>query len=42
MLLDQSELDWINAYHARVENVIGPMLQSPSDRQWLQQQTMPL
>jgi Xaa-Pro aminopeptidase len=32
------ELDWLNAYHARVRQVIGPELGS-TDRAWLEQAT---
>ena len=33
-LLSAAELDWLNAYHARVREVIGPEL-GPADRAWL-------
>jgi Xaa-Pro aminopeptidase len=33
-LLDARERDWLNAYHARVRDVIGPQL-SGADRDWL-------
>jgi Xaa-Pro aminopeptidase len=40
-LLSAAELDWLNAYHARVREVIGPEL-GPQDRAWLEQGTAPL
>jgi len=33
-LLSVQELAWLNAYHARVRDIIGPEL-SPADRAWL-------
>jgi Xaa-Pro aminopeptidase len=40
-LLTPPELDWLNAYHARVADVIGPEL-GPDDRAWLEQATAPI
>ena len=40
-LLTKAELDWLNEYHQRVAEVIGPLLQG-ADRDWLQQATRPL
>jgi Xaa-Pro aminopeptidase len=37
-LLSGQELAWLNAYHARVREVIGPDL-SPADRTWLETAT---
>src|SRR5262249_3211518 len=37
-LLTPAELDWLNAYHARVREAIGPEL-PPDDRAWLKQAT---
>ena len=37
-LLSPAELDWLNAYHARVREMIGPEL-GPADRAWLEQAT---
>ncbi len=37
-LLSAAELDWLNAYHARVAEIIGPEL-GPADRAWLEQAT---
>ena len=34
-MLSPAELDWLNAYHARVAEVIGPEL-GPADRRWLE------
>lgn len=39
-LLTPYELDWINAYHARVRDEIGPML-GEADRAWLERATSP-
>jgi len=40
-LLTDDELRWLNAYHARVLNEIGPALKG-KDKQWLVQATAPL
>ena len=40
-LLTPQERDWLNAYHARVADVIGPEL-SPTDRAWLTAATAPI
>jgi Xaa-Pro aminopeptidase len=37
-MLSAAELDWLNAYHARVREEIGPEL-GPDDRAWLEQAT---
>jgi Xaa-Pro aminopeptidase len=37
-LLSAAELDWLNAYHARVREAIAPDL-GPEDRAWLEQAT---
>src|SRR5262249_33655044 len=37
-LLSAAELDWLNAYPARVRDIIGPEL-GPADRAWLEQAT---
>jgi Xaa-Pro aminopeptidase len=37
-LLTASEIDWINRYHARVFETLGPQLAS-QDREWLEQAT---
>jgi Xaa-Pro aminopeptidase len=37
-MLSPAELDWLNAYHARVAEVIGPEL-GPEDRRWMEQAT---
>jgi len=37
-MLSTAELDWLNAYHARVADIIGPEL-GPADRAWLEQAT---
>jgi Xaa-Pro aminopeptidase len=38
-MLSPAELDWLNAYHARVAEVIGPEL-GPEDRRWLEAATV--
>ncbi len=40
-LLDAQEIDWLNAYHARVLAVIGPKLEA-AERAWLEEQTRPI
>jgi Xaa-Pro aminopeptidase len=40
-LLSPAELNWLNAYHVRVNEVIGPEL-SPLDRAWLEAATAPI
>jgi Xaa-Pro aminopeptidase len=40
-LLSAPELDWLNAYHARVRDLIGPQL-GPEDRAWLEHATAPI
>jgi Xaa-Pro aminopeptidase len=37
-MLTPAELDWLNAYHARVREIIGPEL-GPEDRAWLERAT---
>ena len=37
-MLSPGELDWLNAYHARVREIIGPEL-GPEDRAWLERAT---
>jgi Xaa-Pro aminopeptidase len=40
-MLSPKELDWLNDYHAKVLEKIGPKL-SGSDREWLEQACAPL
>ena len=40
-LLSAEELQWLNAYHARVLDIIGPEL-GPTDHAWLQAATAPI
>ena len=37
-MLSSAEREWLNAYHTRVREIIGPEL-GPQDREWLQQAT---
>ena len=37
-MLSPAELDWLNAYHRRVRESIGPEL-GPADRDWLEKAT---
>ena len=37
-MLSPAELDWLNAYHRRVREIIGPEL-GPADRDWLEKAT---
>lgn len=41
-LLTAAERDWLNAYHARVRETIGPRLDDPADRSWLEAATAPV
>jgi Xaa-Pro aminopeptidase len=40
-LLREDEIDWLDAYHARVRDTIGPALEAV-DRSWLERATAPL
>jgi len=40
-LLTSSEIEWIDAYHNRVEKALTPLLEG-ADRKWLQQATAPV
>ena len=40
-LLDAAEIDWLNRYHRRVAQTIGPLLQG-AEADWLSQATRPL
>ncbi len=40
-LLNATEIDWLNAYHARVREVIGPLVDS-STAAWVHQATEPI
>ncbi|HWB46033.1 MAG TPA: aminopeptidase P family protein [Hyphomicrobiaceae bacterium] len=40
-MLSPEELAWLNAYHQRVRETIGPEL-GPEDREWLEKATLPL
>jgi Xaa-Pro aminopeptidase len=40
-LLDEAELDWLNAYHERVRRALQPMLEG-DDLDWLRRATMPV
>jgi Xaa-Pro aminopeptidase len=40
-LLSQDEIDWLDAYHARVQAEIGPLVE-PETRRWLEHATAPL
>jgi Xaa-Pro aminopeptidase len=40
-LLSAEELAWLDAYHARVRDIIGPEL-GPTDRAWLEAATAPI
>ena len=40
-LLTVDERDWLNAYHARVRDEIGPRLSGP-EGDWLQEATRPI
>jgi Xaa-Pro aminopeptidase len=40
-MLTDGERDWLDAYHARVREVLGPEL-GPADRAWLEAATVPV
>lgn len=40
-LLSDAELEWLNAYHARVRQAVGPKM-SKEEKQWLETATRPL
>ena len=40
-LLDEGEKAWLNAYHARVAEEVGPLVDADVQR-WLEQVTRPL
>jgi Xaa-Pro aminopeptidase len=40
-LLSPAEAEWLDAYHARVRSMIGPLL-DPAARAWLEERTVPL
>jgi len=40
-LLDDDEIAWLNAYHARVREVIAPLVDRDT-AEWLKQATAPL
>ncbi len=41
-LLSDSDITWLNAYHARVFDTIAPRLRNETARMWLKQATQPL
>jgi Xaa-Pro aminopeptidase len=40
-MLNDKERAWLDGYHARVAEVLGPLLDAPT-RQWLEAATRPL
>jgi len=40
-LLTAAELNWINCYHSRVNEVLGPLLEG-AEKLWMEQATLPL
>ena len=40
-LMTTAEIDWLNRYHQRVAEIIGPLLE-PAERDWLAQATRPV
>ena len=40
-MLTQEELDWLNAYHKKVYETIGPML-NEEEKAWLKEAAAPL
>ena len=41
-LLTPAERDWLNGYHARVHETVGPLLGDAADRTWLDAATEPI
>mgnify|MGYP000651642096 CR=1 FL=1 len=41
-LLDDTELDWLNTYHARVCEEVSPLIEDESVKNWLEKMTAPL
>lgn len=41
-LLDASERQWLNNYHAHVRDVLGPRLQDTAERDWLEARCAPV
>ena len=41
-LLSEAELDWLNAYHARVLEEVSPLIEDPVVRSWLETMTSPI
>lgn len=41
-LMSDSEINWVNEYHAKVRAVLLPLLENDSQREWLTRKTMPL
>jgi Xaa-Pro aminopeptidase len=40
-LLTQSEIEWVDDYHARVREILAPQLEG-DDLAWLERETQPL
>ncbi len=40
--MSAAQLEWLDAYHARVRETLSPLLADPADRAWLEQATQPL
>jgi Xaa-Pro aminopeptidase len=41
-MLNDEERQWLNAYHARVRNVLTPLLEDEAEQLWLKQATAPI
>jgi Xaa-Pro aminopeptidase len=41
-MLSEAELDWLNAYHARVNREVRPHLDDSATKLWLDEATAPL
>ncbi|MBQ5655534.1 MAG: M24 family metallopeptidase, partial [Bacteroidaceae bacterium] len=41
-MLNDEERQWLNAYHARVRNVLTPLLEDEAEQLWLEQATAPI
>jgi Xaa-Pro aminopeptidase len=41
-LMSDAELEWLNAYHARVRNEVSPLIEDASVLEWLESMTAPV
>jgi Xaa-Pro aminopeptidase len=41
-LMSDAELEWLNAYHARVRKEVSPLIEDASVLEWLEKMTAPV